>query len=96
MAKVKTQPFDEAKHLETDEDVAIYLDEILQDGEPRLIAHALGVVARAKGMTAIAKEAGLTRESLYKALSADGNPEFATVLAVLRALRLRLSVAAAE
>ncbi|HEV7691738.1 MAG TPA: addiction module antidote protein [Hyphomonadaceae bacterium] len=96
MAKVKTQPFDEAKYLETDEDIAVYLDEILQGGEPQLIAHALGVVARARGMTAIANEAGLTRESLYKALSADGNPEFATVLAVLRALKLRLSVAAAE
>ena len=66
---------------------------MFEDGDPALIAHALGVVARAKGMSRIAQAAGLGRESLYKALSPDGNPEFATVLKVMRALGLRLKVA---
>lgn len=90
----KTRPYDSAEYLDSDEAIAAYLDDILESNDPKLIARALGVVARAKGMTSIARETGLTRESLYKALSAEGNPEFATVLAVLRALRLRLSVAA--
>jgi probable addiction module antidote protein len=67
---------------------------VFEDGDPALITHALGVVARAKGMSQIAQGAGLGRESLYKALSPNGNPEFATVLKVLRALGLKLKVAA--
>jgi probable addiction module antidote protein len=90
----KTVPYDSAAFLDTDEGVAAYIDDILESNDPKLVAHGLGVVARARGMTKIARETGLTRESLYKALSVDGNPEFATVLAVLRALRLRLTVAA--
>jgi probable addiction module antidote protein len=66
---------------------------VFEDGDPALITHALGVVARAKGMSQIAQAAGLGRESLYKALSPEGNPEFATVLKVMRALGLRLKVA---
>jgi probable addiction module antidote protein len=66
---------------------------VFEDGDPALIAHALGVVARAKGMSKIARAAGLGRESLYKALSPDGNPEFVTVLKVMRALGLKLKVA---
>ena len=93
MTKTKTIPWDSAKYLKTDEDIAEYLEAVFEDGDPALITHALGVVARAKGMSQIAQAAGLGRESLYKALSPDGNPEFATVLKVVRALGLKLKVA---
>jgi probable addiction module antidote protein len=93
---LKTEPYDSADFLNDDEAVAEYIEAALEENDPKFIAKALGVVARAKGMSEIARETGLSRESLYKALSAEGNPEFATVLAVLRALKLRLSVAAAE
>jgi probable addiction module antidote protein len=91
--KTKTVPWDSAVHLKTDEDIADYLEASFDDGDPALVAHALGVIARAKGMTQIAQAAGLGRESFYKALSPDGNPEFATVLKVMRALGLKLKVA---
>ena len=90
MQKTKTRLWDPAEHLETEEDMAAYLEAALEDGDPALVAAALGDIARAKGMTQIARETGLGRESLYKALSAEGNPEFATVLKVLRSLGLRL------
>ena len=90
MAKVKTRRWDPSEHLESDEDVAAYLEAALEDGDPALIAAALGDIARAQGMSAIARKTGLGRESLYKALSPDGNPEFSTVLKVVRALGLRL------
>ena len=90
MAKTKTRPWDAAEHLETEEDMAAYLEAALEDGEPTLVAVALGDIARAKGMSQIARETGLGRESLYKALSPDGNPEFSTILKVVRALGLRL------
>ncbi len=93
---LKTEPYDSADFLDDDEAVAEYIEAALEESDPRFIAKALGVVARAKGMSDIARETGLSRESLYKALSAEGNPEFATVLAVLRALKLRLSVATAK
>ena len=70
--------------------MAAYLEAALEDGDPALVAHVLGVIARAKGMSRLARETGLGRESLYKALSAEGNPEFAMVLKVIRALGLRL------
>ena len=91
--KTKTIPWDAADHLKTDEDIANYLEAVLEDGDPALVAAALGDIARAKGMTQVARDAGLGRESLYKALSADGNPEFATVLKVIHALGLKLKVA---
>ena len=94
MAKIQTQPWDAADYLETEEDVVLYLEAAFEDGDPGLIAAALGDIARAKGMSKIAADAGLGRESLYKALSPDGNPEFATVLKVLRALGLRLHASA--
>ncbi len=78
------------EYLESDEDMAAYLEAALEEDDPALFAAALGDIARAKGMTQIAREAGLGRESLYKALSADGNPEFATVLKVVRSLGLKL------
>jgi probable addiction module antidote protein len=90
MAKTPTRPWDAAEHLETDDDMVAYLEAALESSDASLIAAALGDIARAKGMTEIAREAGLGRESLYKALSPGGNPEFATVLKVVRALGLRL------
>jgi probable addiction module antidote protein len=93
MAKTETIPWDAADYLKTDEDIAYYLEAVFKDGDPALIAAALGDVARAKGMSQVAQAAGLGRESLYKALSKDGNPEFATVLKVLHALGLKLKVA---
>ena len=93
MGKTKTIPWDAASDLKTDEDIANYLEAVLEDGDPALVAAALGDIARAKGMSQVARDAGLGRESLYKALSADGNPEFATILKVIRALGLKLNVA---
>jgi probable addiction module antidote protein len=92
----KTRPWDAAEHLETEEDMAAYLDAALQDGDPGVIVAAIGDIARAQGMAKIAREAGVGRESLYKALSVNGNPEFATVLKVVRALGLQLSAKAAS
>src|ERR1700674_834251 len=89
----KTSRWDAADTLETKEDIAAYLDAVLEDGDPDLLKAALGDIARAKGMTEIAQAAGLGRANLYKALSPDGNPEFAIVARVLKALGLRLSVA---
>ena len=88
--KTKTRSWDAARYLETDEDMAAYLEAVLEQGDPSLVAAALGDIARAKGVAQIARSTGLRRESLYKALSSDGNPEFATVLKVVRALGLRL------
>jgi probable addiction module antidote protein len=92
--KIKTRPWDVAEHLATEEDMAAYLEAALEDGDPALVAATLGDIARAKGMSEIARETGLGRESLYKALSPDGNPEFSTVLKVVRALGLRLHATA--
>jgi probable addiction module antidote protein len=91
---LKTVPFDAAEFLDTEEAQAAYLSEILAGGDPALVAQAIGTVARARGMTEIAKAAGLGRESLYKALSPDGNPQLATILKVLGALGFRLTVEA--
>ncbi len=88
--KTKTRPWDAAEYLTSEEEMASYLEAALDEGDPALFAAALGDVARAKGMTEIARQAGLGRESLYKALSPEGNPEFATVLKVLRSLGLKL------
>lgn len=96
MSKIKTQIWDPAEHLITDEDIAAYLEAALQEGDAALIAAALGDIARAKGMSQIARDAGLGRESLYKALSVNGNPEFATIMKVVSALGLRLHVSSAQ
>lgn len=90
--KTKTTPYNVAEHLRTSEEMAAYLDAWLEEAAEDVagIARALGSIARAKGMTQVAKDAGLSRESLYRALSADGNPSFATVLKVARALGVRL------
>lgn len=96
MAKTKTQIWDVANHLETKEDLAAYLEAALEDGDSALIAAALGDIARSRGMTQISRDTGLGRESLYKALSVEGNPEFTTILKVFRALGLRLQVTPLE
>ena len=95
MAKTVTLPWDPAEHLQSEEDMAAYLEAALEEGDPSLVAAALGDIARAKGMSQLARETGLGRESLYKALSPSGNPEFATVLKVIEALGLRLHASAA-
>jgi probable addiction module antidote protein len=92
MAKLKTTLWDAADYLKTEEEQALYLTAALEDDDVAFFAVALGDVARAKGMTEVAREAGLGRESLYKGLSEKGNPELATVLKVLRALGLGLTV----
>ena len=91
MKSLKTRPFDPAKYLENDEAIADYLTDALETGDPAFVSDALGVVARARGMSDVARTAGMSRESLYRALSADGNPKFETVLRVMRALGLRFS-----
>jgi probable addiction module antidote protein len=89
---LKTSPWDAADHLDSPGAVAAYIDAAMEDGDPALIAAALGDVARARGMTHLAKVTGLAREALYRSLSADGKPELATVLKVMKALGLRLSL----
>ena len=90
MSNTLTNPWDPAEHLKSDEDMAEYLEAALEDGDPSVVSAALGDIARAKGMTQVAKVAGLGRESLYKSLSPTGNPELATVLRVVAALGLKL------
>lgn len=92
MRKVQTRPWDAADCLKTDADIDAYLEAVLEDGDPQLITAALGDIARARGMTKVAAEIGCSRESLYKALSANGNPLFATVLKTIHALGLRLQL----
>jgi probable addiction module antidote protein len=93
-AKTKTTAYDVAEHLRTPEEMAAYLNAWLEEApdDAAGIARALGDIARAKGMSQVAKDAGLSRESLYRALSEDGNPSFATVLKVANALGVRLHV----
>ena len=93
MAKTQTRPWDPAEHLETEEDMAAYLNVALEQGDLSLIMATLGDIARAQRMAVVAQETGLGRESLYRSLSAEGNPEFSTVLKVVRALGLRLQAA---
>ena len=97
-AKTKTVPYDVAEQLRTPEEMAAYLDAWLVEAPDDVagIARALGDIARAKGMAQVAREAGLSRESLYRALSEDGNPSFATILKVIRALGVRLHAEPAE
>ena len=92
MAKTKTTPYDTADYLKTEEDRALYFDACLDEAgdDPAFIAKALGDIARARGMTQLAQDTGLAREGLYRALSGQGNPEFATILKVINALGLRL------
>jgi probable addiction module antidote protein len=90
MKKIKTRIFDTSEFLSSEEDMAAYLEAALSEGDPSLVVQALGAIAKARGMAQIAKDTGLRRESLYKALSPDGNPEFNTVIKVVKALGIRL------
>lgn len=98
MAKTTTRKYDVAEHLRTPEETAAYLEACLEeaDGDAALIAKALGDIARAKGMTQVARDAGLSRESLYKALSGERSPGFDTILKVLHALGLKLHAEAIQ
>lgn len=89
---IETREFDAANYLKDDETVAAYLEEAIDSGEPALIAEALGAVARARGMSQIARDAGLSRENLYRTLSAGGNPELGTFLKIMCAMKLHISV----
>ena len=91
--KTKTSPWDVAKHLRTPEEMAAYLEACIEDadGDAAFIAKALGDIARAQGMTQVARDSGLSRESLYKALSGERSPSFDTILKVVSALGLKLS-----
>ena len=88
----KTAPYDSAEVLNSPKAVQFYMEEAMESGDPQLITHALGVVARAKSMSDIARKSGLSRESLYRSLSPTGKPEFGTIMSVLKALDLGLSV----
>jgi len=90
---LKTTKFDVADYLETEADMAEYLSEALALGDPAYFQHALGAVARGRGMATIARKTGLGRQSLYKALSESGNPEFSTVVKVLGALGIKIVAA---
>jgi probable addiction module antidote protein len=88
----ETTKWDLAEHLDNEERITLFLEAIFEDGDPRVIAAAIGEIANARGMSQVARQAGLSRESLYKALSENGNPEFATVLRVVKALGFDLTV----
>ena len=90
MKKIPIQKWDVAENLHSEEDMVAYLEAAFELGDSALIAAALGDIARAKGMSKIARDTGLGRESLYKALSPTGNPELATVVKVVHALGLQL------
>ncbi len=96
MKKTKTTRFDVAEHLRTPEEMAAYLEASLAEanGDAAFVAKALGDIARAKGMAQVARDAGLSRESLYKALSGERSPDFATILRVVSALGLSLHASA--
>jgi probable addiction module antidote protein len=96
MTLSETKSFDPAEYLDDPEAIAAYMTDALESDDPAFITDALGVVARARGMSQVAQDAGLSRENLYRALSANGNPEFATVLHVLQALGLQFSVVTAN
>lgn len=87
---VKVSEWDVSEYLESEEDIAAYLNAVLDEGDPVLLQAALGDVAKARGMTGVAREVGVGRESLYKSLSLAGNPSFQTIAKVARALGLKM------
>ncbi len=91
MSAVKFSRYDTVDYLKTEEDIAAYLDAVVEDGDPTLIAAALGDVARARNVSKLARDTGMSREGIYRALSGEGNPSFATVMKIAGALGLRLS-----
>ena len=90
--KIELRPWDVTRYLNSDEEIVGYLNAVLEEDDQEVLMAAIGDVARARGMTQVSRETGLGRESLYKALSAQGNPEFATVQKVLQSLGLKLRV----
>ena len=92
--KIKTRPFDAANYLKSDAHIAAYLDTVLEENDPALLAAALGDIARAKGMSQLAKDTGLSRESLYKGLSGERVPSAETLMKVIRGLGFKLTVSA--
>lgn len=98
MGTLKLKKWDSAEYLKTEEDMALYLEACLEEAgdDAAFIAKALGTIARAKGMTQLARETGLGRESLYRALSGEGNPSFATILKVVSALGIKLHATTAH
>jgi probable addiction module antidote protein len=95
MMALETTLYDSADYLDSPEAIAAYIEAAFEDGEPALITHALSVVARAIGMSQLAGDAGVTREALYKALTAEGDPKLSTFIGVLKALGMRLTARAA-
>ena len=93
---MRTSKFDAAEYLDSPKAIAAYLDAAMEDGDPAVIAAALGDIARARGMSKVAKHTGVKREALYRALSPEGNPELATLMKVMSALGLRLSSVPAD
>jgi probable addiction module antidote protein len=91
---IKTQPWDAAEFLGSEEDIRHYLEAAFEDGDPAVIRSAFADVARARGMTALAKDAGVSRETLYKAFAENGNPTLDTLMKVTKALGVRLAIAA--
>lgn len=91
MTPLKTSPWDSAELLDSPQAIAAYIEAAFEDGDPSLIAHALGVVARARGMSQLAKDAGLSRNALYKAFQLDGNPTLQTLTSVMKALGMKLT-----
>lgn len=92
MSKTKIRPFDMANHLGSEDEIAEYLRQVLEDGDPAELAAALGDIARARGMTQLARETGLSRESLYKSLSGERAPSSETLFKVIRAMGFRISL----
>ncbi len=88
----KFSRYDTADYLETEEDIRLYLEACQEEGDPALVAAALGDIARARNMSQLAKDVGMTRAGLYKALSPDGNPSFATISRVAKALGLKVTI----
>ena len=93
---IETTPFDASEFLTTPDSQAEFLADAFESGDATYIAHALGVIAKAKGMTGVARDAGVTREALYKALSEKGDPRLSTLLGVAKALGLKLRAVPAE
>ena len=93
MTNIKTRPFDAANYLTSEEDIAAYLSVVMEDGDPALLGAALGDIARARGMTQLARDTGLSRESLYKSLSGERAPNSDTLFKVIKALGFQLTLA---
>ena len=92
---LETSPWDSAELLDTPERIAAYIEAAFEEDDPEFITHTLGIVARAKGMSQVARDVGVTREALYKALTSTGDPKLSTFLGVLKALGMKVTAKAA-